>query len=323
MKPTGRVPDADRGKQMTHWGLVATIKAPVRDVLNFAAYHLDQGAHRLYIYLDEASEEAFTLLKSHPKVRVATCDAAFWARQGGKRPIKHQVRQSRNATHAYARKPEVDWLAHIDVDEFLSPSGDIAQILAALPPDILCARIRPVEVLADGDGTAFKGFIPSGPHRARIVDEIYPTYGTYLKGGFLSHVAGKLFVRTGLDNVTYKIHNMFQGDVMNPGQTELPQVDLCHFHARTWQHWIESYQYRLEKGAYRAELAAAAGENGVNLHHFLLQLDRKGGTDALRRFFAEVAQDTPDLRQRLQAQGVLRSHDLNLDRKRRALFPGT
>ena len=308
---------------MTHWGIVATIKAPVRDVLDFAAYHLDLGAHRLYIYLDEASEDAFNLLKTHPKIRVVTCDAAFWAKQGGKRPVKHQVRQSRNATHAYARKQEVDWLAHIDVDEFIRPPGDLAHILAALPPDILCARIRPVEALCDGDGTAFKGFIPSGPHRARIVDAIYPTYGAYLKGGFLSHVAGKLFVRTGLGNVTYKIHNVFQGEQMNPGQTELSQVDLCHVHARTWQHWIDSYQYRLEKGAYRAELAAAAGKDGVNLHQLLLQLDRDGGTDALRRFFADVAQDTPDLRQRLQAEGVLRHHDLDLDRKRLALFPGT
>ena len=37
---------------MPTWGLAATIKAPVAETLHFAAYHIEAGAHRLYIYLD-------------------------------------------------------------------------------------------------------------------------------------------------------------------------------------------------------------------------------------------------------------------------------
>ena len=65
-----------------------------------------------------------------------------------KRPVKHQVRQTQNATFTYHRKAEVDWLAHIDVDEFLWPAEPLAPLLAALPADIPYARVRPIEALS-------------------------------------------------------------------------------------------------------------------------------------------------------------------------------
>ncbi|MFT4959750.1 MAG: hypothetical protein ACI92Z_000826, partial [Paracoccaceae bacterium] len=255
---------------MTKWGLVATIKAPVAEILHFAAYHLDRGAHRLYIYLDDDNQAAFVPLKAHPKIRVTLCNDAHWKKLGG-RPKKHQVRQTLNATHAYNRRAEVDWLIHMDVDEFLWPETGVADTLAALSPDIHCARIRPIESIA-GDGTLFKGFIPAGPDRAETVRQIYPNFGVYIKGGFLSHVAGKLFVRIGKENVTLRIHNMFCNDDMNPGLTELSEISLCHCHSKSWSDWLATYRYRLEKGSYRADLAPSA-PYGMTLHEMFHQIE--------------------------------------------------
>ena len=39
---------------MTRWGIVSTIKASEREILDFAAYHLELGAHRLYLYINFA-----------------------------------------------------------------------------------------------------------------------------------------------------------------------------------------------------------------------------------------------------------------------------
>ena len=77
---------------MLRWGLVAKILAPTSDILRFVAYHLEAGAHRLYIYLDDPEADAYAPLKAHPKIRVQKCDDAYWAKVGGKRPTKHQVR---------------------------------------------------------------------------------------------------------------------------------------------------------------------------------------------------------------------------------------
>lgn len=303
---------------MTTWGLVATIKADTNDILRFAAYHLDRGAHRVYIYLDADNPTAFAALKAHPKIRVNLCDDKFWKTAGG-RPKKHQVRQTHNATRAYRRRAEVDWLIHMDVDEFLWPDTNVADILVNLPNDVHCARVRPIESIA-GEDSLFKGYIPSGPDRVQIVRKIYPTFGDFIKGGFLSHVAGKLFVRTGKENVTFKIHNMFWNKEMNAGQTELSTLALCHCHSKSWEDWLAAYRYRLEKGSYRAELAPSTSA-GVTLHDLFRQIEADDGEAGLRAFYDEVCADSEKLRTALQANGLLRHCDLNLDQKTRKHFP--
>ncbi len=304
------------------WGLSSTIKAPVADILRFAAHHLDLGAHRIYVYLDDPESAAFEQLKAHPKIRVRLCTAAWWRKQGGKRPEKHQVRQTKNATHAYSRPAEVDWLIHMDVDEFLWPEGNVAEILSGLPPDSLTARVRPAEALA-GTGQNFKAFIPSGPKRSEIVARIYPTFGTQLRGGFISHTAGKVFVRTGQGDWTIRIHNAFRGQDMNPGETPLPEMALLHCHARDWDDWLAHYRYRLDHGSYRSELPAIrpAEYGGMNLHELFRWLEQDNGEAGLRAFYDEVMSDTVGLPERLAAEGLLRQHDLELDRKLEKHFP--
>ena len=303
------------------WGISATILAPADEILRFAAYHLERGAHRLYLYLDDDTPEAFKTLKAHPKIRVQTCDAAHWKRLIGKRPARHQVRQTLNATHAYNRRVEVDWLIHMDVDEFLVPSQPISDLLAQLPSGASVARARPMELLG-GSNDMFKAFIPAGPDRQRIVDTLYPNFGRYLRAGFVSHVAGKVFVRTGLPDLTIQIHDALQGDMRLPS-TELVQVDLAHCHAASWEAWRAAFDYRLEKGSYRADIKAAqtSGKGALSIHDMLTTILAQDGEAGLRAFYDEVIGNSADLRARLSAHGLLRTHNLSLDDHRRAHFP--
>lgn len=296
------------------WGVVATIRASEAEILRFVAYHLDLGAHRVFIYLDAPYPGAMAPLKGHPGVRVTLCDDDYWRRRGLDRPEQHQVRQARNAGDAYRRAGDLDWLTHIDVDEFLLPRRPVHEILGALPASIRLARMRPLELLAGGDGRAWKDFIPAGPDRARKVDALYPTYGRYLRGGFLSHVAGKLFLRTGLPGIGLRIHNAFQGGERLSDGIELDSIGLLHRHTESWEDWRARYAFRLSQGSYRADLdpAAARDRGGMTKHDLLRYLEATEGERGLRAFFAEVAEDSPVLRQRLESQGVLRLVDLDL-----------
>ncbi|MDE4133569.1 glycosyltransferase family 2 protein [Phaeobacter sp. QD34_3] len=307
------------------WGIVATVKAPAADILNWAAYHIEAGAHRLFIYLDAPCPEARDLLARHPKIRIFDCDEAYWAqrRKGGK-PEKHQVRQTMNATRAYRRQTKgLDWLIHMDVDEFLWSETDLGEVLGALPETAHCARAYPIEALAGGDGTAFKSHIAAGANQLSIAERVYPTYGEYLSGGFLSHSQGKLFVRPGLEQAQFRIHNIYTEQGENPGQAILNGVDLCHLHAADWDAWIAHYRYRLEKGAYRSELKPIRPrhQGGVTLHDLLSAIEEDPGTAGLKAFFEEVCADTPALRARLQAEGLLCLRDLQLEDKRQKQFP--
>lgn len=309
---------------MARWGIAATIKAPTEEILRFCAHHLDLGAARLLLYLDDARADQASILAAHPAIDVASCDAAYWEKRG-RRPEKHQVRQTRNATHAYRRKArDLDWLIHMDVDEFLWPEADVNGHLDALQANAVCARVRPAEALADGDGTAYKAFVPPGPDRHAIVARLYGDYGAHVKGGFLSHVAGKLFVRTGIADLSVRIHNVFLPDNSKPQETDLMDVTLLHRHARGWDDWIAAYRYRLEHGSYRSELGPAIprDKGGITLHEYFSRLEAEGGEASLRSFHDTVCADTTVHRASLEAEGLLRLHDLGLEEKRARVFFG-
>ncbi len=314
------------------WGIVTTVKADTRSIAEFAAHHLELGADRLYIYLDDDSEDAYELLKTHPKIRVLRTTGAHW--RSANRPEKHQARQSANARHAYRRKAgDVDWLAHIDVDEFLWPETSISEQLEALPEACQAARVRPIEALAAdsqntaentaGNTTYFKAMTNDRKQRLAETQAIFPTFGTQLNGGFLSHVAGKVFARTGHKNATFKIHNFYVGDDENPGQVELLGTKLCHMHAHSFDAWMAAYRYRLSKGAYRAELKPnrPREQGGLSLHELLTYLEQTEGEDGLRAFYTEVCTATPELRAQLDDFGLLYSLNLDLAAKCRKHFP--
>lgn len=311
------------------WGLVSTIKAPVRDILTFAAHHLDLGAHRIHIYLDDDNPEAFTALKAHPKCRVISTDDAYWKRRKT-RPEKHQARQTANATHCYRRRPQLDWLAHIDVDEYLWPQSPLQGQLSALPDGTVSARIRAIEALAPDPGnppkpglTWFKSFTRVQMQRREQTATIYPTYGQFLNGGFLSHVAGKVFVRCGLENLSLRIHNAFIDGAQDKSCVDLPGTLLCHMHAHSWEAFHAAYRFRLARGSYRAELKPVPTTDaaGVNMNALFSMIEAEGGEPALRAFYTEVCTATPQLRERLMAHNLLHGLTLDLDAKLARHFP--
>jgi len=160
--------------------------------------------------------------------------------------LKEIGRQTANATHAYNRKVEVDWLTHIDVDEFIVPDQRIDEILE-VPDTKLYARMRSTELMV-GTADIFKSFIPNGQNRTQLVENLYPEFGSFVKGGFLSHVAGKYFVRTGIEGLALRIHNVYQGTESNPSQIELRSLTLAHCHTKPLDEWLTFFRYRLNKG---------------------------------------------------------------------------
>lgn len=317
--------------RLPSWGVVATIRAPARDILNFAAWHLDQGAQRVFIYLDEDAPEARAALVAHPRCRVVVTGAAYWQGRKGGRPERHQPRQSANATHCYNSGPDVDWLAHIDVDEFLWPGAPLTEQLAALPETARSARVTPIEALAPDPGDPppegliwCKGHARHLGARRAQTSAIYPTYGEHLNGGFLSHVAGKVLVRTGVDKVSLRIHNAFFDRAQDLAPARMDDIRLVHLHAPSWQVWQDSFRFRMAQGSYREGLRAAPMPDGggLSMNQLFTLLEAEGGEAALAAFWREVCTATPELRARLDAHGHLHAVRLDLDARRRRHFPG-
>ncbi len=305
------------------WGIVSTIRAPLPDILRFAAYHLDLGVDRLYLFLDEPNRHAVRVLRRHPRIEIRVCTDDYWQRREIARPEKHQVRQSTNATFIYGQT-DLEWLAHIDVDEFLWASAPIPDLLREISPESLAVRVRPVEALAGGEDL-YKAFVPAGPDRQDLIETIYPNFGAFLPSGFLSHVQGKLFVRTGIRSLRDRIHNIAVQNEIIPCKDELPGVDLCHHHASDWDHWYAHYRFRLERGSYQPGMTpnVAREKGGMNKHELLSWIEADQGPEGLRAFFDEMSAADSDVLKRLKDRGLVLHRPLNLDEKVAKHFPGS
>ena len=303
------------------WGVVCTTNAPLAEVARFVAHHLEIGARHVYLYLDAPDPDVSALLKDHPKVTLTLCDTAYWKKMGKNRPEAHQLRQTFNATQALKRAHEhVHWLGHIDVDEFILSARKLSTVLKTVPDDMAGARLYPAEALAAskaGDMPRhFKLRTTADGVPTSAVTDIYPTFGCYVRGGFLSHLAGKVFARTGLGNVRLAIHRLrLKGeDVLNTATLEDAYVG--HLHAPDWDSFIEKLNFRQTQGSYRVKSDDAL----KNIGHLLRYLRDEEGEEGLRLFFSEVCEDSPELRARLKKHGLLLSPKFDPDAAVAKLF---
>lgn len=294
---------------MPGWGLVATVKAPEDKVLAFVAHHLSLGASRIFLYFDDPEDPAHARLTRFRRVTATRCTDAYWAERGG-RHDRHQNRQARNARDAYQRCG-LDWLGHIDVDEFIHTPRPVAEILAEVPADVKAIKLEPFEAMHDP-------LLPDDIYTARefrgaIRHEFWPlrrrTLGTYrkiIRDGMLSHTVGKVMFRTGTRGLFPRLHSVMLKGVRIPTPRWHPELKLLHFHAQDRAAWRAALPFRLSRGAY--------------MYRPLLQdYLSKASPDEIDTFYLQTQVLPPEVIPDLLAAGRLIMADLTLRQKVLAL----
>jgi hypothetical protein len=295
------------------WGTVSLVKAPLARVAAFAAHHLDMGADRIHLHLDEPQPEVLDFLSRHPGIEVTTCDAAWWAGQKKPRMKTHQLRQAWIATQTY-QTSDLDFLAHIDVDEFILAPAGFRERLAALPADIAALHLPPAELLA-GTTDMFKLTPADAGQEKAVLEDIYPNFGGHLRGGFISHREGKLIARCGLQGVRFGLHALLLNGHPASNRMALPEVKLGHAHAPDWQTFQRHMEFRLTQGSYRK-----TDDEVLGLHDILELLQEEDGETGLRAFFDEVCEGNARLTAALEARGMLLRAPLDHDAKVKRIF---
>ncbi|MGY3439570.1 MULTISPECIES: glycosyltransferase family 2 protein [unclassified Marinovum] len=302
---------------LPRWGVVCTSNAPLTEIQKFAAHYLALGAEAIALYLDAPAPDVSGFFAGHPKVQVTPCDDAYWQAVEKPRPEAHQLRQAHNATRTY-RASELDFLGHFDTDEFLLAESDVAKSLRFVPDDCAQARVRPVELLPPQTGLPrhFKNTHRQTDNKRSVLSQIYPHYGAYLTGGFISHTSGKVLARTRIEGARLGIHGLRLNGASVGNEAEMPRLKLAHFHAASFAHFRDRVMFRLDRGSYRKPEDDEAMRLGDVLD-FILETE---GEDGLRHFFDEVCADTPELCARLGEYGMLMTHALDLEAEVRAVF---
>ncbi len=295
------------------WGIVATVLAPLRDIARFAAFHLDLGASEINIYLDRPDAEIVEFFAPFKTIKIVQCDEQYWDGKREKARSTHQLRQAFNATRCYKRS-KMDWLCHIDVDEFLLTQSPIAENLANAPDDAAYMQMLPVELLSQSNPftgpSSFKLTCASASQPSSVVTTIYPEFGPFLRDGFISHTAGKYFARPRLDNLRMGIHSLrHQGKYVRNGET-FKTVYVGHAHAPDWDVFNKHMKFRMSHGSYRRK-----PNESMKLQDILQVISKSEGEPGLRRFYDDVCLATPSLLERLSEHDMLLTARLDLDAK--------
>jgi hypothetical protein len=286
------------------WGIVSTVKGSLTQIARFVAYHLDLGANRIHVHLD-VPDHALADRLFHPKVRFIQCDDAYWQGKPNRARSTHQMRQVYNATRIY-RISQLDWLAHIDVDEVLMPPAPLPELLARVNPNAPFVSMIPSEMLdATGDPHHFKR-----PVVGALKRKIYPTYGAHVPGGFIGTQSPKLIARTGLDDIRQGIHALrLQGKVVRGG-ARIEGLELGHAHAPDFETFQRHMAYRLARGSYHDR------KGHINpLGHLIRVLMDDPEPEALRAFHHEMCSASPQRLDLLAAHDMLITRHLDLDAK--------
>ena len=116
---------------------VTTIKAPLQETLDFVQYHLYFGVDYMYLFFDDPDDSAISFLNDE-RILCTRCDKEHWSKLGISANASVQERQKANATYAFrlAGKSGIQWLAHIDSDEFLYSKKSLTTFFSELSDDI-------------------------------------------------------------------------------------------------------------------------------------------------------------------------------------------
>lgn len=297
-----------RGVMASSWGVVMTVDEPADLVLANVAWHLATGAREVHVYLDREDAALGAALAAMAGVIVTRCDAGYWAAMRVKaRPELQTRRQTLNANRALARAG-VEWLVHLDADEFLwqrRPLGDEMAALAGLGAELSfpvaerCYRLVGGVVQAP-DAAPFAGiFRRSTKGNPGFDTGLFGEMAPVLQHGMLGHAAGKCAVPVGQDFVLaiHWSHRGFRDRANRSAQFRSTSTVLLHFDGLTPAHWVAKMRRYaahapealagLMSGHRRAQVALVQHGGGGLAEVLALQAELQGmGAQAEARFRA-------------------------------------
>ncbi len=299
------------------WSVVATVSEPAPLVLSFVAACFARGAAEVQLYLDMPQPALEAALARVPGCVLIHCDAAYWRAAPEGRPWAPADRQRYNLQRAYDSS-RVDWLLHIDSDEFLSSGGDVGEALTSLPASCLVAQVAVAErvyLAAPDPENIFDGVfrLPNPLPLQAQVDAIDASVAQFLRQGMTSYPSSKAFFRTGR-GLQADVHSARNVSVAEVGS--LPGWRLFHFDGLTMHSWIHKKRRTLAQQpgwaafapARRAQLAAIAAADAT-----------PRGLEAL---YLSLKLLSPERAAALRALELITPGDLDLRGDLGRVFPG-
>jgi hypothetical protein len=233
-------------------GLVTCARDEAEVLLPFLSYHRALGVTRFYVYLDRSRDASREIVGAFPGAVAIPRD-----RRADETHLTSLQLACADDALARARVEGLDWLLHLDVDEFAwgeNPGtnalgrGDLLRMLAGVRADTEAVLLRTLEVVphADLDGRPFWMLHDVQDGGALERDVYDPVQHTVRKlARWLGHDQGKSVARVAADlqAATPHLWTRRQG-VRLPAILPIAYERRgCHYHfvVRSARHWRQKY----------------------------------------------------------------------------------
>jgi hypothetical protein len=232
-------------------GIVTTLKAPLRETIQYVHYHLNIGVDKLLLFFDDPNDPAIRYFRLYPQVSCIPCNEEHWRKFATSHRLSLEDRLKINANIGLktVREGGYDWIIHIDSDELLYSEETIGAVLAKTNSDIL--RFELYEAVPEketyddifGEVTLFKR---TASRFKRILARSLGCRHAFFRGEyFRGHIASKTAVRVKSDITRLGIHQPESGKkTMVMENTE--RIKLLHFDCCSLETWKTKWTRRLD-----------------------------------------------------------------------------
>ncbi len=277
------------------WHVGAIMNEPQSEVLRFAAWYFEAGAHGMTLLFDNPDDPTAAIFDEHPNVTVVRCTPEFWERLGLSQDVRFPKRQNVAMTWAY-RQCKDDWFLNVDADEFMYVPDGIDGFLKEAPPAAETIRVETAEVILAADaGSGSHYRLPLG------YEAVSRVYGDALwliapkRRGMVGHWRGKSFIRCGVDDITLRQHW-----AQSPGGRPINEVVmqastravLLHHVGDNYDVWRSKLKWRIGSRGFSDRLGNAISE----------ALGLPDGEDRIRELYNELHGCDAERLRRLKAE---------------------
>lgn len=294
------------------WHVGAIMNEPQTEVLRFAAWYFEAGAHGMTLLFDNPEDPAADILEDHPNVTVVRCTADFWERLGFSPEARFPRRQNAAMTWLY-RQCDEDWLLNVDADEFMHMPTGVDRFLNSIPNDIETVRVESAEnLMTEGADDGYYRLPMEREAAKRVYGDAARLFGPKRKG-LVGHPQGKSFIRTGIEDISLRQHwaqSTGERQVREAFVESRSGFALLHHVGDNYDIWRSKLQWRIGSRGFTGPLSNAIKE----------ALEQDDAEDCIRAIYNELHLCDADRLDRLKAEGALMHVPKAPDRVYREVF---
>jgi len=238
--------------QLTKIAIVTTIRAERENIQSFINYHLNINIDHLFIFFDNPNDENFGYFNRLDNISCILCNSKYWKSFECNANSNIEARQVNNANLALklAQEMQIDWIAHIDIDELIYANSSLKDILDSLPQDIDSLWLPPLEAIP-------KRMHYKNPFKdIHIFKQLPDKTSQYYKGEcpaaffdgeyFRGHIGGKSITKISNKIKSLNLHKPIAQKNQQIKTTISTKTSLLHYDCFDFNAWFTKWIRRLD-----------------------------------------------------------------------------